>query len=227
MAALYRLVMRSGPTAGKAFPLEKTDLTLGRELNNDIVINDPEISRKHVHLFVQGSVFVIEDLGSTNGTFVNGVRLTVPASLRPGDAITFGERITAVFEAAQPDPDATVVAGAPPAQVPPQVVYTPPVSIPMSSPSSPSAQFQPPAQQFTPPAPAPQFPPAGQDYYAGQVPSQQAVSAPPKKISTRIILIILLVLFLLVTCLCVGFLYWVDANARWCDFFPFLFSACQ
>ena len=48
-------------------------------------------------LFTQGNTFVLEDLGSTNGTFVNGQRLMGPNMLRPGDVITFGERMSLVF----------------------------------------------------------------------------------------------------------------------------------
>ena len=75
MQSNFRLVMRSGPTVGKVYPLDKNELFLGRDLSNDIVINDPEISRRHSRLFLQGNTFAIEDMGSTNGTFVNGQRL--------------------------------------------------------------------------------------------------------------------------------------------------------
>ena len=44
MIAMFRLVIRSGPTAGNTFPLEKSEVFVGRDTNNDIVINDPEIS---------------------------------------------------------------------------------------------------------------------------------------------------------------------------------------
>ena len=51
MPSSYRLVMRSGPSAGKVHPLEKNELFIGRDLNNDVVINDPEKSdRSHVVL---------------------------------------------------------------------------------------------------------------------------------------------------------------------------------
>jgi hypothetical protein len=109
MVASYRLVMHSGPLAGRAFPMEKTELFVGRDLSNDIVINDPEVSRRHARLFLQGNNFVLEDLGSTNGTAVNGQRLLGPYILHPGETVVFGEHITAVFEATQPDVGSTVV----------------------------------------------------------------------------------------------------------------------
>src|SRR5512133_553533 len=112
MQSNFRLVMRSGPSVGNVYPLDKNEMFLGRDLSNDIVINDPEISRRHSRLFTQGNTIAVEDLGSTNGTFVNGQRLMGPNVLRPGDVITFGERMSLVFESADFDQDATVVSPA-------------------------------------------------------------------------------------------------------------------
>ena len=105
----YRLVMRSGPSAGKVFPLDKPEVIVGRDLNNDIVINDPEVSRRHARFFIQGNSYVLEDLGSTNGTFINGQRLSAPYALHIGEAITFGERINLVFDTEDVAEDLTVV----------------------------------------------------------------------------------------------------------------------
>ena len=105
----FQLVMRAGPTPGKAFPVSGESFTIGREPGNGIVINDPEISRKHSRMWLQGSTYSIEDLGSTNGTFVNGVRLSAPHSLRPGEVVALGEQISLVFEAVVSDPNATVM----------------------------------------------------------------------------------------------------------------------
>jgi len=75
MAAQFQFVMRSGPTPGATFSLEGDQLTIGRDSSSGVAINDAEISRKHARLTFQGGKYVIEDLGSTNGTFVNGQRL--------------------------------------------------------------------------------------------------------------------------------------------------------
>jgi hypothetical protein len=132
MVPSYRLVMHAGPLAGRAFPLEKTEIFVGRDLTNDIVINDPEVSRRHARLFLQGNNFVIEDLGSTNGTAVNGQRLLGPYILRPGEAVVFGEHITAVFEAVQPETSSTIASApqppprsAQPYEAPPPYVQPP------------------------------------------------------------------------------------------------------
>ena len=81
MASQFQLIMRSGPTPGAAFTLEGDQIDIGRDSTNEIVINDAEISRRHARLTFQGGKYVLEDLGSTNGTFVNGQRLAGTARL--------------------------------------------------------------------------------------------------------------------------------------------------
>src|SRR5512142_1310309 len=168
----FRLVMRSGPSVGKVYPLDKDEMFIGRDLSNDIVINDPEISRRHARLFNQGNTYVLEDLGSTNGSFVNGQRLMGPNVLRPGDMITFGERMSLVFESSDFDQDATVVN---PSSRPsygdqgPAQVYTPP-------PASPPPYTPPPSVAAYPP---PSAQPARPVYsYAWQVPTAYAPEVP-------------------------------------------------
>lgn len=113
-AQSYQLVMRTGPNPGKSFPLTKEELSIGRDISNDIVINDAEVSRHHSRLYMQAGGFVLEDTGSTNGTFVNGQRLMGPHLLRPGEMILLGENISLIFEAYEFDPDATIASGSVP-----------------------------------------------------------------------------------------------------------------
>ena len=80
--AQFQFVMRSGPTPGVTFPLEGDQLIIGRDASNSITINDAEISRKHSRLSFQGGKYVLEDLGSTNGTFVNGQRIGLGQAAR-------------------------------------------------------------------------------------------------------------------------------------------------
>ena len=108
-APIYQLTMRSGPNPGKSFFIEKEEMLLGRDLANDIPISDPEVSRNHARFVMRDDSIVVEDLGSTNGTFLNGQRIASPMQLRLGDVITFGENIVMIFEKATMDPDATVV----------------------------------------------------------------------------------------------------------------------
>ena len=109
-AQYFQLSTRSCPNPGKVFPLEQAEILFGRDLANDIAIGDPEVSRRHARFFSQEDDFFIEDLGSTNGTFLNGERISSPKQLRAGDVITFGENIVMVFEKSSYDPDATIVA---------------------------------------------------------------------------------------------------------------------
>lgn len=109
MTAQFQLVMRSGPTPGATFSLEGDQLIIGRDSSSGVAINDAEISRKHARLTFQGGKYVLEDLGSTNGTFVNGQRLASPVVLKPGDVVSFGEQIVLMYEALSADPGATVM----------------------------------------------------------------------------------------------------------------------
>jgi len=144
----YQLVMRSGPTPGKTYPLSKSEIYIGRDITNDISVNDAEISRKHARLTLQGDTFVVEDLGSTNGTFVDAQRLMGPHVLRAGELIMFGENIGMVFETVAYDPNATMVAAGQAVQHAPQVVqpYAAPAAPPVYAqqvPASPPDAYAP------------------------------------------------------------------------------------
>jgi hypothetical protein len=78
-------------TSGGAHPisLESTPLTIGRGLNNDIILEDTRVSRHHAQLRYQARRFWIADLGSTNGTYVNDEKVA-ERSLRDGDVISLG-----------------------------------------------------------------------------------------------------------------------------------------
>lgn len=131
--AQYQLIMRSGPTPGATFALEGDQLTIGRDSSNEITINDAEVSRRHARLTFQGGKFVLEDLGSTNGTFVNGQRLAGPRVLKAGEVVSFGEQIVLVFEASTFDPMATVAS--------PRAAAVPSASRPPTPPPAPAQQY--------------------------------------------------------------------------------------
>jgi predicted component of type VI protein secretion system len=118
----FQLVMRAGPQPGAVFPLQKSEIYIGRDPSNDLVIGDAEVSRKHARLIWQSGGYILEDLGSTNGTYLNGQRLLGPHVMRPGEVIQLGENVTLVFEALY-DPNATRLSPAVAAYQPPTPPY--------------------------------------------------------------------------------------------------------
>jgi Mg-chelatase subunit ChlD len=83
------LTVEEGPDAGQHFSL-RPNTRLGRAADNDVVLQDPQVSRHHAVVSLSGSQWTIADLGSANGTRVNGVRIDQPRPLQPGDVIVLG-----------------------------------------------------------------------------------------------------------------------------------------
>lgn len=92
-----KLIVRFGPHPNQEYPLPEHTVTIGREPINDIVMNDPEVSRRHTRISYRDGQFLAEDLGSTNGTFINGRRLTGPSPLFHGDIVDLGDSISFTF----------------------------------------------------------------------------------------------------------------------------------
>jgi len=135
----FRLIVRRGPQPNQQYELNRDTMTIGRDITNDITINDPEVSRHHSRLVRNPGGYTIEDLRSTNGTFVNRQRLTGPYQLSNGDLIGLGETVTLVYEVAGAGQSSTVIgagggtAPPPPAPVVPQPAYGPgPVAPPVA-----------------------------------------------------------------------------------------------
>jgi pSer/pThr/pTyr-binding forkhead associated (FHA) protein len=84
------LIFIHGPLAGKRVQLGSDEHTLGRSDQNDIVLNDPQVSRVHAIFMRRGGVFLLEDLGSHNGTYVNDERLHAVRQIHHGDRIGLG-----------------------------------------------------------------------------------------------------------------------------------------
>ncbi len=99
-----RLVVLSGPGRGQTLTLARAAM-IGRDPTSEIVIDDDEVSRQHVRISVDsGRAFAIE-IGATNGTYVNGERLTGRSLLEPSDRLEVGAA-TLEFQAATDGPSA-------------------------------------------------------------------------------------------------------------------------
>lgn len=192
----FRLVVRRGPQPNQTFEISKDLTTLGRDISNDIVLNDRETSRHHLRLMRSGDTMTIEDLGSTNGTFVNGKRVSGVTPLQNGDMIGLGETVTMALEAysnlaAPPSAPPTSATPPPmsaempaPAPMPPaEQSYTPPpAEYGLPSPPAPTDPYAPPADAYPQQQPAypgyPDQPPAQQPPGPYQA-APAGYSAPP------------------------------------------------
>lgn len=102
------LALKRGGDQASARSLDAPRLAVGRDVSNDIVLNEPSVSGFHALILRENERFIIADLGSTNGCFVNGQRISGRAEFSEGDKLGFG---TASFDVARvaPLPDRTVV----------------------------------------------------------------------------------------------------------------------
>jgi len=87
-----KLVFRAGVFAGKEFEIQTEEVTIGRDQDNTIVLNDVQISRKHARIFSNKDGLFIEDLKSTNGSLLNGKKIKRTQKIKDGDVITLGEQ---------------------------------------------------------------------------------------------------------------------------------------
>lgn len=94
----YWLVMRRGPLLNQLFRLEREVVNIGRDLANDIVIRDAQVSRYHMRLTLQGQDYRIEDLDSSNGTRINGAQISGSFALNDGDFIALGDAIVLTYD---------------------------------------------------------------------------------------------------------------------------------
>ncbi len=84
------LLITTGPGRGQTFEL-RGEVQVGRSRTNSVVLTDGKVSRDHARLDPVRDTFILTDLGSANGTFVNGVRITQPVRLRDGDLLQIGD----------------------------------------------------------------------------------------------------------------------------------------
>ncbi len=94
------LVVKRGPNAGSRFALESNVTRAGRHPESDIFLDDITVSRRHAEFVSQGDGFVVRDVGSLNGTYLNRERIE-QAELSSGDEVQIG-KFKLVFIAGPP-----------------------------------------------------------------------------------------------------------------------------
>ncbi|MGN6393429.1 MAG: FHA domain-containing protein, partial [Gemmatimonadales bacterium] len=96
-APLASLLVRTGALKGRRLPVKVPVVNIGRAEFNDVVLSDPSVSTSHAKLQRREDLWVVSDLGSTNGTFVEGERVEGEVPLAPGSTLKFGE-VAVLFE---------------------------------------------------------------------------------------------------------------------------------
>jgi pSer/pThr/pTyr-binding forkhead associated (FHA) protein len=94
---LASFLFRTGELKGRRLPIKVPVVNIGRGDYNDVVIADPSVSTMHAKLQRREAIWILTDLGSTNGTFVEGEKLTGEVPLSPGTTLRFGD-VSALFE---------------------------------------------------------------------------------------------------------------------------------
>jgi len=170
-------LVRSGNLKGERLTVRVPVVNIGRADYNDLVLPEESVSGTHAKLTRREGVWMLSDLGSTNGTFIDGERLTGDAPLTPGNVVRFGD-VSLMFE---PTDDhlgvtkgtGTKVMGAMHVDVPAEPVSPPPAAPPPLVPPDPALARSPAPSAAAPPVrPVPRAP--------GLRPGQVVVSSPPK-----------------------------------------------
>jgi pSer/pThr/pTyr-binding forkhead associated (FHA) protein len=117
---MHRLRFVAGPLAGREVEVTSA-LVLGRQAS-DLVIDDPQVSRRHASVRPAGDGLEVEDHGSRNGTWVNGARVSGATRLAPGDRVQLGET---TFEVEGPAARATPTEASPQPVPPPALPFDP------------------------------------------------------------------------------------------------------
>lgn len=109
---MFKLTVVGGPAKGRSYALrEGGETSIGRVEGNDVVLQSQKVSKKHCVLVVNNKDVQVKDVGSSNGTFVNGI-LTKLKAIRPGDRVSVGEYVFELVktEAPKPQPMQNVIA---------------------------------------------------------------------------------------------------------------------
>ena len=225
--ATFAITMQVGPEPGLHVELQKGSVLLGRDPVCDVVINDGEVSRRHARLIAQSGGYVIEDLGSTNGTFVNDQRIRTMVPLRSGATFRLGETVTFSFAAVPADKTETRDFAATPPSTSQRISRSQRIAVaPQPRPMRAAAAEAPPHAVAEPvalpaqPASLPEAVPAPSRLR----PRRKGLRLP---IFSRPWMVGCIVIALLGVCASTAIFWYIDANYLWCDVFGTLISACR
>ncbi len=199
------LVMEAGPQPGMMYVIRDERITIGRAPLNDLVINDSRISRYHAQIRLMPGGAVIEDIGSTNGTFINGIPIHESHLLSDGELIGLADNITLRFIV---EGSAQRVGGNMETPVIPSRSHYP-ASPPASSVAE--AAWEAPVAEVSESVPPPRGghratpPPPSRDAQVQETPSPPVAASPPQRSPSRWLyvavgfLIILILLFIILS----------------------------
>lgn len=105
---MAKLIVESGAEAGAAFELNAAEMVIGRQTGVEIKLNGTNVSRRHARVLREGQSFFLEDLNSSNGTFLNGSKLADRASLKPRDEVRIGPYVLRFMPAVNEGPEVTI-----------------------------------------------------------------------------------------------------------------------
>jgi pSer/pThr/pTyr-binding forkhead associated (FHA) protein len=88
-----QMVVTAGPLAGRTFPLTDAQITIGRADDATLVLTDDYASTRHARIFPQDGQWIVEDLGSTNGTYLDRQKVTQPTPVPVGVPIRIGKTV--------------------------------------------------------------------------------------------------------------------------------------
>jgi hypothetical protein len=111
------LTCLTGDDVGRAFTLAEARTDLGRGTEASVRLRDPAVSRRHARVLHQEGTFLLEDLGSPNGVYLNGNRVEAASALKEGDVIELGRTLLR-FQAPVEEPSPSPTAPKPPAPEP-------------------------------------------------------------------------------------------------------------
>ncbi len=134
---MFAVVITEKGGAQRREQFDQSEVTIGRVQGNDIILPKGNVSKRHSRIVLKDGRFIVVDLKSTNGTYVNGRKITSPLVVKPGDKIYIGDFILSVEQSG----DAAAV--------------TPSSAPPADARSAPPSSFPPPGPVAAPPAPPP------------------------------------------------------------------------